>query len=363
MLVLHVMRNTMDLDNTLLQYAVTALTSRLPEGWQVSVIKQDDDQPGSNSDALLEILALDGSRAVLLLEAKERLTPRQAAEIAPKVRERLKETRASGALVVSSFLSELARDRLQKAGANYLDMTGNARVALQRPALLIETQGAVKDPSPPPQRVRSLKGSKASRIVRALCDWRPPLGVRQLARRTESDAGYVSRVLDLLGSEDLVERGRKDEVSNVDWQGLIRRWTVDYGVTKTNRTLPCLAPRGLEVFTGLLPEYGGRFAITGTLAVPTGASVVPSRVAICYIDDPEGALGPLGLRRVEAGANVLLLKPFDTVVYQRSRAEGQLVLVALSQCLADLMTGGGRDPVAAETLREWMARNEDAWRS
>lgn len=41
-------------------------------------------------------------------------------------------------------------------------------------------------------------------MVRALCDSFPPLGTRDLARRTETDPGYVSRVLDLLDREDLI---------------------------------------------------------------------------------------------------------------------------------------------------------------
>ena len=53
----------------------------------------------------------------------------------------------------------------------------------------------------------------------------------------------------------------------------------------------------------------------------------------------------------------------DTVVYDRARTEDGLRKVALSQCVADLLTGGGRGPAEADALLGWMARNEDAWRS
>ena len=40
-----------------------------------------------------------------------------------------------------------------------------------------------------------------------------------------------------------------------------------------------------------------------------------------------------------------------------------LKTVAISQCAVDLITGTGREPSEAEGLMDWMARNEDAWRT
>src|SRR5437016_6365542 len=48
------------------------------------------------------------------------------------------------------------------------------------------------------------------------------------------------------------------------------------------------------------------------------------------------------------GANVLLLEPFDEVVWERTRDEAGLIRVAVSQCAVDLLTGTGREPAEAE---------------
>lgn len=249
------------------------------------------------------------------------------------------------------------------ANVNYYDLTGNAWITIKRPGLLIETQGSDRDPSPPRRGVRSLKGTKAARIVRELCDTRPPIGVRELARLTGSNPGHVSRVVSFLASEDLIRREEAGEIVETNWQDLIRRWSQDYSVIRTNRAVPYLVPRGLSFVMERLRTYGKRYALTGNTAVPAEALIASGRLVTCYVDEMERAAGILDARPAETGANVLLLEPFDQVVYNRARIEDGLIKVALSQCTVDLLTGGGRGPSEADALLEWMARNEDAWRS
>jgi hypothetical protein len=77
----------------------------------------------------------------------------------------------------------------------------------------------------------------------------------------------------------------------------------------------------------------------------------------------ETAAGELDLRPADAGANVVLLEPFDDVVFERTRVDSGPVRVALSQCVVDLMTGSGREPAQADALMDWMTENEDEWRA
>jgi len=346
----------------MLDDAVGRLRSRLPNGWRLTPGERGRGRE-TQRDPQLVVKAPDGAKAVLLVQVKRRVSPRQAAEAAIQLAEAASRAQADGALLVSDYLSELSRKRLRAAAVGYLDLTGNAWITLQRPGLFIQTHGSDKDPSPPRRGTRSLKGIKAARIVRALCDVRPPIGIRALARFSGANAGYVSRMIDFLVSEDLVQRGRTGEIVRTDWQDLIRRWGQDYGLTRTNRAVPCLAPRGLAAVTEKLRLYEKPYALTGSLAVPKEASVAAGRLVTCYADDPEQAADFLGARPEKTGANLLLLEPFDRVVYDRAHTEDGLVKVAHSQCAVDLLTGAGRGPAEADALLEWMAANEDAWRS
>ena len=236
-------------------------------------------------------------------------------------------------------------------------------LGLARPALFIERRGADQDPAPIPRESRSLKGAAAARIVRALCDWRPPVGVRELARRAATDPGYVTRILSLLANEGVIVRGEKGDVAEVRWQNLIRRWAQDYAVARTNRAKACLDPRGADALLDRLRVSKARFALTGSRAIPRAAQTAPARTTYCYVEDIDQASKRLGLREVEVGANVVLLEPFDAVIFERTRVEDGLTCVALSQCAVDLLTGSGREPSEATALVTWMEKHEDAWRT
>lgn len=360
---LHIMRNTASSGNSIVARGIEALRARLPERWIISARRLPVRVPDYQPDAVFEVRAPDGSCAILLVEARRGLAAQQAADVGSRLAAVARRGRADAVLLIAPFLSAMTRDRLRQAGASYLDLTGNARVALDRPALLIETQGAEKNPNPPRRGIRSLKGAKAARLVRALCDWRPPVGVRELARRAGANPGYTTRVLSLLEEEDVVQRGTGGGVIDVNCEDLLRRWAQDYDVAKTNRAAPCLAPRGLGTLMHRLRGYKDKWAITGSQAIPTEAATAPTRLLSFYVSDPERAGDALDLRPSDTGSNVLLLEPFDDVVWQRVREEGGLKYVAVSQCAVDLLTGGGRGPSEAESLFAWMRDNEDVWRA
>jgi hypothetical protein len=363
MVQLRIMRNAPSLDNTIIIRGVEALSARLPKGWKLSVTSPRPRSARYRPDALLEIRAPDGGRGVLIVEARGQVTAQQAASLGVRLAAAAAAAKVGGALLVTRFVSDMTKNRLRQAGVSYLDQTGNAWITIERPALLIETRGAETDPEPSKRGIRSLKGAKAARLVRALCDWRPPVGVRQLARRAGTDPGYATRVLSLLEEEDVVRRDSSGKVTDVKWQDLLGRWARDYQVAKTNRAVPYLAPRGLEPFLTRLNSYDGRWALTGSFAVPAAASTARSRLVSCYLDDPERSAEQFDLRPADTGANVILLEPFDPVVWERRRDESGSTCVAVSQCAVDLLTGTGREPSEAGTLFAWMARNENAWRA
>jgi len=335
----------------------------LPSGWTVALSDLETAESRRAADTVLAIAAPDGTEALLLVETKVRLSAQQAAVLGPSLAEAVEADRWQGAIVFTRFASQMARERLRSAAVSFLDSTGNAWISLSRPAVFVERQGAETDPDPPRREVQSLKGAKAARIVRGLCDWRPPLGVRELARRTGANPGYVTRVLSLLEEEDVIARGDRGKVIEVRWQDLLRLWSRDYSVAGTNRAVPYLAPRGLPQLRDRLASFDDRYAVTGQFAVPPEAEVAPGRVLSCYVTSAEMAAKELDLRPTQSGANVVLLEPFDELVFERARESEGLVTVAMTQCVVDLLTGGGREPAQADALMSWMEQNEDAWRT
>jgi hypothetical protein len=283
------------------------------------------------------------------VEVKASLFPRDVAQ----VRAQVAGTPTGDNLVVARFLSPATRDRLLESELNYLDLTGNVRLVLARPGLFVETEGAVTDPAPGNQPGRTLKGPKAGRVVRALCDLPVPMSVSSLAASAPVDVSYASRLIEWLAREALVQRRPRGAIEKVDRARLIRRWATDYAVLRSNDARGYLDPRGLDnlerrVSSGALTRY----AATGSLAANQLAPTAATRLAMIYVDDVEVAAKILALRPADTGANVMLLEPFDDVVFERTWESGGLRCVAPSQMAVDLLTSPGRGPAEGEAVLE-----------
>ena len=339
---------------TLVQEASRVLAARLPAGWKQRVRRLESRTQG-RPDAILDVTGPDGAKVRLSVEAKIGLVPRAVADL----KARLDGYSSAPGLVISPFLSRSTRERLRAETLNFLDLTGNVRLVLARPGLYVETQGAEQDPSPKRQPGRSLRGAKAARIVRALCDCPPPLPISDLAAQAKVHISYASRLVEWLSREALLERRPRGPVQSVDRAALIRRWAQDYEVLASNDARGYLDPRGLDHLTRGLSEGAirGRYALTGSIAANRIAPIAPARLAMLYVDNVESMAAALNLRPMETGANVMLLAPFDDVVFERTWKDGGLTFVAASQAAVDLLTSPGRAPSEAEAILERLAGN------
>jgi hypothetical protein len=273
-----------------------------------------------------------------------------------------------GRLVAAGYLSPRTRELLNEANTGWFDATGNFQLHLNRPALLIDRQGASRNPftDAEDRRLRSLRGPGAARVVRTLLDERGPLGVRDLAMRAEVGPATSSRVLELLARDDLVERDRRGAVTKVRKRSLARRWAEDYGLTTTSNAVSVLAPRGIDRLVRDFAAYPQSYALTASAAhrayLPAGqASVAPLSLVAAFVDDAPAAIQDLHLRMADRGANVLLIEPFDHVVYRNHCVKEQIRYVSVGQVVVDLLTGPGRSPEEGEQLLGVLADSDEEW--
>ncbi len=328
----------------------------LPPGWSLRATRRPP--RGREPDAVWNIQAPDGSVASFAVEVKRALLGRQLVDVLSQLA-----TFEGLPLVAAAYLSPTLRASLVDRGVSYADTTGNLRIVADRPGLFVERQGARKDPWPSDEPLHSLRGRAAGRAVRALVDFRPPYGVRDLAKRASVPLGSLSRALDLLDREGLVTRDGRGSVISLDWEGTIRRWSQDYEFARSNQTALYLDPRGIASLVSRLSRAGSKYAATGAFAAQRFAPIAPARQASIYVEDSAATADSLGLRPADAGANVILAEPFDPVAFDRSTVRDELRVVSASQLAADLLTGSGREPSEGNELLVWMRSNEDAWRA
>lgn len=337
--------------------AIRSLELRLPQGW--TLVRRAE----GHTDGILELVAPDGRAVQCEVVARRRLEPRDVEQLVRRMGEAQEQPRPGKVLMVTPFVTPRTQELLTQADLWFLDLTGNCRIVSDSPGLFISTTGHGENPWPEERRLHSLKGAVAGRIVRALCEGLPPLGVRELAARTGADVGYVSRLLEFLDREALIVRKPRGAITEVRWKALIHRWAADYSPFLKGRAFTYLEPRGLQALVNKLKDLSSRYAVTGSMAASWMAPVAPPRLMACYVDDPELIARDLHLRPAEAGINVMLLLPFDLVVYHRTWSHQEVVAASPCQVAADLLRSPGRGPEEAVALLDSMEEEEHVWRA
>ena len=352
---------------SLTQEAVSCLKDLLPEDWQLEQTVQHP-PGGQPHDLTLRLTAPNGMGAAIAVEETRFLSPRSALTFLPPIAQRMRAMSGSvPLLLIAPWLSKRTQKLLADQDVNYLDLTGNSLISLSNPPLFIKTDGASRNPHPQRQGPARLRGPKAGRLIRFLLDVRPPYTASELAKETRLTPGYVSRLLDALYAEALIERPKRGAVEAVDVANLVRRWAESYEVFRSNQTDSWIAPGGPKELLGKLkvsrPEES-RFVVSGSFAAAAIAPPVTApALLVGYCDQPGALARELDLLPSQEGANVILMKPYDPVVWERAPFHGGLTYASPPQVAVDCLTGNGRMPEEGEALLAWMDSHEAAWRA
>jgi hypothetical protein len=353
-------------ESEVLSLAVEEIRARLPETWELD--RHDaSEQPNAGVDAELRVRAPDGSRVMVLVQAKRLLNTRDVPFALDALRAAASrwEAQEEVALVIAArYLAPGTRERIAELGGGYVDATGNMLITADRPALLLRDRGEDRDPWRGRGRPRgTLQGPPAARVVRGLIDFAPPYTIPDLAERSKASTGATYRVIEFLEQEGLLERQRYGPIKDVRWRALLERWSKDYGFLESNTVQTFIEPRGLRTLTDRLAALDELdYVVTGSLAAERVAAYAPARLAMIYVRDLTRATDVLALRPVESGGNVALAAGDYEVVFERATIADGVKLAALSQVAVDLLTGPGRNPSEAGALLDWMEADERAWR-
>ncbi|HEX9888063.1 MAG TPA: hypothetical protein VGA69_01180 [Nitriliruptorales bacterium] len=346
-----------------LRAAMEQLEFVLPSGWEVGTW---DDEADARLDAVACLTGPNNSGRTLVIEAKRLVQTRDVPTELDRLARRADEAGIEEPLLtlVARYLSASTRTKIEALGGNYLDATGNIRIASDKPALYIRVSGADRDPWRGPGRPRGgLRGAPAARVVRALIDFAPPYSVPDLIERSGASTGATYRVVEFLEQEDLIQREERGPITDVAWRQLLERWSQDYGLDRAQAVRRYLEPRGIDVALDRLRECDpSEYVITGSVAAHLDAPYAPARLLAIYLEDLSLAEGALELRPVSQGTNVMVAANKDDFAFCRSRVVDGLNYAAPSQVAVDLLSLPGRSPSEGEELLNWMERNEDAWR-
>ena len=328
---------------------VARLRGLLPDDWKVAVAHRHPDL------GIISIADDDGTEATVSVVTRHRLEPRDIG--------RLPQPEGS-VIVAASWLSPRSRELLRDSQIGFLDHTGNVELRLRRPALYIRADGSQNDPDPKPTSGPTLRGPRVWALMRTLIEVAPPYTAGDLSSALGIDDGYVSRVLQTLADERLISRPPRGPVTTVEWEPLLRKLAETYSFFAANETTTWVASAGPEQ---LLDDIGtakaGRWAVTGSFVASSLAPVTAAEIAIVYAEDPERFAKVGRLLPSKFGANVILAKPYDMIVFRRGWSDAGFPSVSVAQSAIDSLSGTARMPAEGEALIKWMRRDPSRWQT
>ncbi|MAQ95628.1 MAG: hypothetical protein CMM84_19140 [Rhodothermaceae bacterium] len=264
-------------------------------------------------------------------------------------------------IVVVPFMSPAGRERCEASGVSWIDLSGNARVRIQRGDLRVAVHIEGKpDAFRGPGRPRNAFAPKAARVVRLLlADPARRWTQSDIARAADLGPGYVSRIVRHLEDERLLDRDDDRAVWPPDPGLLLDAWAdADAfrhevltghvpgrsGEERARRLQDALADHGLgHAFTGLAAAwaYTHAAAFRSVSCYVTGAAAARSR-----------ALADAGFRADTSAPNTRVLLPADGGVFDGARTASGLECVSPVQAVVDLAHEPERAAEFREALRE-----------
>lgn len=351
-------------EQDLLESAFEKLQELLSDDDTMSIRSHPIDASDAGSDAVWEISAPNDA-CQLLVEAFARFTPRDVDRVLGGISSRVRKLMQDPPIVVvAPWLSPRSRSVLTERGLNYIDMTGNMKLKVVRPAVRIQIDGAQHDPDPPAKAPVRLQGAGINALVRVLVDHEPPYRMVDLARASGLSYGYVSRALDALHQERLIERPLKDRVvADVDWPALLRLRADQYNLIDSNKGATFLARAGASSFYRRLEkERVDQAIVTGSFAAYEFVQVAAPAQLVLYVPSIGQFSSEFGLLPATHGANVILLRAAHRSQLTGIRSVGNTFHVGLSQLALDCLSGNGRLPEEGEELLAWMQSHVALWR-
>lgn len=230
-------------------------------------------------------------------------------------------------ILITKYLSPEKRKECKNQGIYYLDLSGN--VYLKYEGIYIERTG-FPNRFPESRRGRNPFSDKASLILRTMLQNKKLWGVRELARITNLDAGYVSRLLKELEKLNYVLR-EKGKAKLIDRKHLLEDWVHNYHPRRNKEFRYFLQAQNPESILDKLRNLDIPQHLKYALGYQAGAYLVSPHAVFnevhIYVPNEESIdyfCEKLNLRPVDQGANLIFLLPFYrySVFYDMRKVKG-----------------------------------------
>jgi hypothetical protein len=330
----------------------SALLRGVPMINNIEARREISDGAGESFDLIFDIATPSGKKR-LLVEMKSEGIPRAIRSAAESLKETIAGRKNVYGVVAVPYISERGREICRELGVGGFDLAGNALIAFDQ--IYIERSNYPNQASA--RRLqRSLFAPLSTRILRVLLGT-PARGwyVRDLASEAKISQGQASKVKRLLLEQDFISTEKK-AIFLKEPEKLLKAWAEAYSYQSNQvesfyslLSVPELEDRLAQVCEADNVRYG----LTLFSGAEKSAPYARYNTAFAFVDErPEKIASRLEVKRVDSGANLVLLRPYDTGVFYGAREIDRKQVVSDIQLYLDLMSYKGRGEDAAEFLYE-----------
>lgn len=296
---------------------------------------------------------VSGRPVQFFIEIKSEGEPRFVRMLVLELKDYLKSTNGSYGILMAPYFSETSREICKEAGIGCIDFAGNAYVSFKN--IYIDRQGN-PNPFTGSRASKSVFSPKSSRVLRVLlADPSRKWFVEDLSHEANISIGLTSKVKQFLFTQEWI----KDENKRfylVKPEEMIDQWANNYSYLKNTIFSFYSDSSEEEIEASIKKECDKRKCRYG-IALFSGAKKVAPHVRFMkffsYIDEHiENIAKTLQFKKVESGANVTLLQPYDEGIFYGLQNIQGMNIVSDIQLYLDLKGYKGRGEEAAQAIFE-----------
>jgi hypothetical protein len=267
-------------------------------------------------------------------------------------------------LLVVPYMHNLGRERSRQEGISWLDLSGNADIS--GPGIRISISGR-PNIYRLPGRSSGVFARKSSRVSRVLLyHSKSAFTQRDIARMTDLDEGYVSKIVRSLENDELIDRLEDGSVMARDKFLLLDAWREAYDFHKQPLIRGHVPARSgldlLRMASRMLSSSGFEHAASGLAGAWLYTQFADFRIVTIYLRRAVSTdvLSELNFREGELGENIWLVKPKDDWALYESREIDGVPCAHPVQVFLDLKGHPERSEEAADELRKVIFRPESS---
>ncbi len=321
--------------------------------------------PGSiRPDLILELETQNNKRYQLIVKVKSTGQPRLARMAINILQTLIGNKPGAYGIFAAPFISNESRKTCKEANVGFIDLAGNCYFRFDHIFIWIEGR---KNPYPAAWSLKALFSPKSSRVLRALLsDVNRYWSTVELAEEIDVSPGLVTKAKQYLTENELAEtsqdrKSRKFRLN--DPERLLLEWSTKYSYQE-NRLYGYYSLDDIKVFEQKLPTILSGTDIRYAFSLTSGASFVAPHLryvrSFVYVESGriDEAAELLKLKRVESGANVVLMEPFDEAVFYDLQEIRGVKVVSDIQLYLDLRSYKERGDEAAQSVFEQRIKNK-----